>query len=416
MMPNYLASLSLAIRGILSNKVRASLTMLGIIIGVAAVISLMSVGKGISAMITDEIQGMGSNLIFVQPGVVNEHGVPVGTGELTYEDGKAIAESSSVTTITQVVSETSSRAQITYGDKSKNIGVIGTTADSIQIRSGGVAGGQYITDQDIDTRATVCVLGANLAEDLFDEADPIGQTVRLDSRAFTVAGVMEGEGGMMSTDDAVFIPITTAMYRLGTGVTSRGEHEVAYLIAKVTSENEIDTAAEQITEIIRERHHITEGKENDFTVTSQKELLDSLSIITTALTLFLGAIASIALLVGGIGIMNIMLVSVTERTREIGIRKAVGAKRRDIMMQFLIESATLSLIGGLIGILTGWALAQLVSSVGISMGEGMKLTAVVTPDIVGLAVGVSVAIGVFFGSWPAMRAARLNPIEALRHE
>jgi putative ABC transport system permease protein len=229
--------------------------------------------------------------------------------------------------------------------------------------------------------------------------------VRVDSRAFTVAGVMESKGGLMSSDDSVFIPITTAMYRLGTGVTTTGEHNVAYVTLKVTDEDEIDSVADQVAALIRERHRIAEGKENDFAVTSQKDILQTMSVITTALTLF-----------RGIGIMNIMLVSVTERTREIGIRKAVGAKRRDILMQFLIESATLSLLGGLIGILCGWALAEMISHVGISMGEGMKLTAVVSPDIVALAVGVSVAIGIFFGSWPAARAARLNPIDALRHE
>jgi len=417
MMTSYLASLSLAIRGILSNKVRASLTMLGIIIGVAAVISLMSLGKGISAMITNEIEGMGSNLVFIEPGVAEDYSATMGQGELTYEDAKAIAESPELSSsVEDVVAETASRAQVVFQDKNVNVVITGTTAASLQAWGSGISAGQYITDQDVDSRAMVCVLGSKVSGDLFEDIDPVGQVVRIDSRAFTVAGVLKSKGGLMSSDDSIFIPVTTAIYRFGTGITSSDEHNVAYIVLKVSSEDEIDTVADQVTALLHERHRISEGKEDDFTVTTQKEILDSLSIITTAMTLFLGAIASIALLVGGIGIMNIMLVSVTERTREIGIRKAVGAKRRDIMMQFLIESATLSLIGGLIGILMGWALAQLVSSVGISMGEGMKLTAAVTPDIVCLAVGVSVAIGIFFGSWPAMRAARLNPIEALRRE
>jgi putative ABC transport system permease protein len=225
---------------------------------------------------------------------------------------------------------------------------------------------------------------------------------------------MQSNGGLMSSDNSVFIPITTAIYRLGMESATTGGHKVAYIVIKAVGEGDIDAASEQVTTLLRERHHITTGKEDDFTVTSQKKILSSLTLITDELTLFLGAIAGIALLVGGIGIMNIMLVSVTERTREIGIRKAVGAKRRDILMQFLIEAITLSLVGAMIGVLCGWGLAELVSGIGISLRE-LTLTAVITPDVVLLAVGVAVVIGIFFGSWPAMRAARLNPIEALRH-
>ena len=413
MMTSVLVNLSLAIRSILSNKVRASLTMLGIIVGVAAVICLVSLGKGLTATITNQIEGLGSNLIFVEPGVPPEHGPLGSTGELTYEDAEAIA-GASLSSVEQIAPVTSSIAQVIAGDKNVNITILGTIPESIQISSDKVDEGQYISERDVEARAMVCVLGSKVANDLFKDIDPIGQTMRINSRTFTVIGVMQSNGGLMSSDNSVFVPITTAIYRFGMEGTSTGEHKVAYIVIKATSENDIDSASEQITTLLRERHHITTGKADDFTVTSQKKILSSFTIITTELTLFLGAIAGIALLVGGIGIMNIMLVSVTERTREIGIRKAVGAKRRDILMQFLIEAITISLIGAMIGVLCGWGLAELVSSIGISLRE-LKLTAVITPDVVLLAAGVAVAIGIFFGSWPAMRAARLNPIEALRH-
>jgi len=413
MMTSAIVSLSLAIRSILSNKVRASLTMLGIIIGVAAVICLVSLGKGVTAMITNEIEDLGSNLIFIEPGVSTEQGALVSAGELTYEDAEAIA-AANLPSVEQVAPVTSSRAQVIAGDKNVNVTIIGTIPESIQVSSDKIDEGRYITDRDVETRAMVCVLGSKVANDLFKDIDPVGQTMRVNSRTFTVIGVMQSNGGLMSSDNSVFIPITTAIYRFGMESTSTGDHKVSYIVVKATNEDDVDAASEQITTLLRERHHIPTGEEDDFTVTSQKKILTSLTMITGALTLFLGAIAGIALLVGGIGIMNIMLVSVTERTREIGIRKAVGAKRRDILMQFLIEAITLSLIGAMIGVLCGWGLAKLVSSIGISL-QGLTLTTVITPDVVLLAVGVAAAIGIFFGSWPAMRAARLNPIEALRH-
>ena len=413
-MMSFISSLSVAIRGILSNKVRASLTMLGIIIGIAAVICLVSLGKGVTATITNEIVGLGSNLIFVEPGVSAERGALGSAGELTYEDANAIV-AANLTSVEQVAPVTSSRAQVIAGDKNLNVTILGTIPESIQVSGDKIDEGKYISNQDIDSRAMVCVLGSKVADYLFKNIDPVGQTMRINSRTFTVVGVMQSNGGLMSSDGSVFVPITTAIYRFGMASTSTGDHRVAYIVVKATSEDDIDAASEQIATLLRARHHILPGKEDDFTVTSQRKILSSLTMITNELTLFLGAIAGIALLVGGVGIMNIMLVSVTERTSEIGIRKAVGAKRRDIMMQFLLEAIMLSLIGAMIGVLCGWGLAKLVSSVGVSL-QGLRLTAVITPDVVLLAVGVAAAIGIFFGSWPAMRAARLNPIEALRRD
>ncbi len=396
----------IAFRGILANKLRSFLTMLGIVIGVGAVISLMSVGRGVETEITAQIEALGKNLIFVSS-----------TGRaatITIEDAEAIADPGNVPSVALVAPETQAFFDVVAGVESVNAQILGITPEYAEVRNIGVAEGEFITEQDIRARSMVALLGSNVAEDLFFGDNPIGQWVKINRRNFRVIGVLESTGGMAAPDDAVMIPITTAMYRLMPQRAVGGGRLVNAINVQAIDANAIDPAIEQITTLLRERHRITSDDEDAFTIASMEDILEMATEITTILTIFLGSVAGIALVVGGIGIMNIMLVSVTERTREIGIRKAVGAKRRDILMQFLIESATLSLFGGLIGLLLGWGLSQLIS--GIATNAGLALTTVVAPDIVILAVSVAVAIGLFFGIYPAMRAARLNPIDALRYE
>ncbi|RME43439.1 MAG: FtsX-like permease family protein [Chloroflexi bacterium] len=393
--------------------------MLGIIIGVGAVIALLSIGQGAGAAITSEIQGIGSNLIIVIPGAVEQGGgggpaQALGTApSLTLEDAYALADPHNVPHAAGVAPILQRRGQVIYGGNNVNTEIIGVTPSYQQVRNWGLARGRFITQTDMDTLARVAVLGKLPAEELFDGADPIGEIIRIERVPFRVVGVLEERGGGgffgFTEDDRIMIPITTAQSRLlGARAIRGGGHLVSVINVSATSEADIDRAIEEITLTLRRRHNIEFG-EDDFTLFTQQDLLGAFNQITTILTLFLGAIAAISLLVGGIGIMNIMLVSVTERTREIGIRKAVGARRRDILVQFLIEAIVLSVIGGVIGILIGAGIAQIVNSFDV-------ITTVVSLQAIALAVGFSIAVGVFFGIYPAWRAAQLNPIEALRYE
>jgi putative ABC transport system permease protein len=279
-----------------------------------------------------------------------------------------------------------------------------------------LASGQFISERNVSHRDSVVVLGSKTASDLFGADNPVGQKVRIKDRRFTVVGVLEAKGGAMmgvSEDELVLVPITTYYTRLFTQRTANGEDAVQTIVVQVSSAEAIDGAVRDIEDVLRYRHRLDAGDENDFEVISQEQILGTLQQITGVMTLFLGAIAGISLLVGGIGIMNIMLVSVTERTREIGIRKAVGAKRRDILRQFLLEAAMISLVGSAIGIIAGTIMARLFS--GISIMGGETLTTVVSPDIIGLAISVAIFIGLVSGIYPALRAARLNPIDALHY-
>jgi putative ABC transport system permease protein len=413
---NVFQTVRTALTAVTSNKMRSSLTVLGVIIGVTSVISLMSIGRGSQAAITSNIEALGTNLIFVSPGATTEGGVRGAMGSaatLTMDDAEALVDPYLAPSVAAVAPQVQTFAQIVVGGENAYAQVVGVTPEYESVRNVPVATGTFISSYDVDRRSLVVVLGSNIAETLFGETNPVGQTVKISGRQFTVVGVLQSKGstGFGSTDDMIIAPITTVQYRLSSQRTAGGQQSVQTINVQVVSADETDAAISQITAILRERHDITD--EDDFTITSQEETIETLEESTQVWVVFLGAIAGISLLVGGIGIMNIMLVSVTERTREIGIRKAIGAKRKDILLQFLMEAAMLSLTGGGIGVLAGWGVSHFVS--GLNLG-GTTITTVMSADIVILAVTVSAAVGIVFGLYPAYRAARLNPIEALRYE
>ena len=410
-----LESIRVALQGLAANKLRSSLTMLGIVIGVGAVIALLALGQGTQAAVTEEIQGIGSNLIFITPGSEEGHG-PMATRSaadtLTLADAEAIAAPGIVPGVLAVAPEFNNSTDVIYGSESVNATITGTTPDYPLVRNSFLETGEFFTEQNSTTMARVAVLGHQTAEDLFGGSDPLGRTIKINRVHFRVIGVMEEKGGRPAgnVDDSVFIPISTAQRKLfGGRATSGTSWKVSSINVSLVSEETMDAATDEITLLLRQQHKIQPGEDDDFSVMSQEDILSMAEQITGILTIFLGAIAAISLLVGGIGIMNIMLVSVTERTREIGIRKAVGAKRRDILMQFLVEAVVLSVIGGLLGVLLGMGIAILVERSGL-------MTTVISSQAILLATGFSVAVGLFFGIYPSVRAARLHPIEALRYE
>ena len=414
---NLALNVEIALEGIKANKLRSALTMLGIIIGVAAVIVLMSIGTGTQATVTARISSLGSNLIFVRSGAPQQGNVRQAQGSgvnLTLEDAEALDDPVLAPSVALVAPETSTGGQIIAGNLNVNSRITGVTDTYAEVRNHQVAAGDFISSQNVSSRSLVAVLGSNVATNLFPEADPVGQAIRINRVQFRVLGVLESKGstGLGYQDDVVLVPITTAMARLSRSRTNSGGNSVSTINVQVASEEEIDDAKLQIAEILRVRHRII-GEEDDFTITSQEDTLATLNQITGVFTAFLGSIAGISLLVGGIGIMNIMLVSVTERTREIGIRKAVGARRNDILSQFMVEAIVMSSLGGGGGLAIGVLISHLVSRIDMN---GQPLVTVVSPEIVILAVTVSAAVGLFFGIYPATRAAGLNPIQALRYE
>jgi putative ABC transport system permease protein len=408
-----------ALDGLLANKLRSTLTMLGVIIGVGAVIALMSIGEGAQASITEQINSIGSNLIFVSAGARGMGPVQGagGSASLTYEDAQAIADPHNVPDAVAVAPEFGQNTQVIFGNENINVSATGVTPE-YQLAYNGMkmANGRFIEDRDVDGRSNVAVLGYQSALDLFGGFDPLGQKIKVampdgGKVSLTVVGVLaeQNSSGMSDPNEEVFVPISTAQTKIFNGRNSLGEFIVGSVSVMAASENQADAVVDEITALLRKRHDIAPSEDDDFFVMNQADMLAMANQITGILTAFLGAIAGISLLVGGIGIMNIMLVSVTERTREVGLRKAVGARKGDILIQFLLEAVVLSVLGGLLGILLGTGLGKLVDLTGL-------MNSVVTPDSVLLAVGFSVAVGLFFGIYPANQAAKLNPIEALRYE
>jgi putative ABC transport system permease protein len=403
-----LESLRIALIGLTSNKVRAALTMLGIIIGVAAVIALVSIGQGFSAYVTDQFEGLGTNVLFILPDQeARDSGEP-----LTTSDAYALNDLLALPDVEAVAPDYRRAALVSHGGQEVSTTVSGITPEFQAIRNYEVVVGRFIAQEEVEHRGRVAVLGYTVAQEFFPgNAYPIGETLRLNNIPFEVIGVLgkKGSTGPMDNDDFVFIPLTTAQTRLFTAETVRGDYEISNINVQVRSEEAMASTTADITNVLRQRHHIEPDEANDFTIINQADLMNTASSITGVLTAFLGSIAAISLLVGGIGIMNIMLVSVTERTREIGLRKAIGAGRSDILWQFLIEAMTLSLMGGLVGITLGVTSSQLI-------GPALNLQIAVSISTIILAVGFSAGVGLFFGIYPAMRAAGLHPIDALRYE
>jgi putative ABC transport system permease protein len=404
---NLSESLLTALDSLRSNKLRAALTMLGVIIGVAAVIALLSIGNGVSASINQEINAIGTNLIVISTNPDNSDGYPT----LTLSDVEALSDPSRVPAVADVAASVGAGFVVTAGGNSTRPSISGVTANYFRVNNlEEVAAGDLLTANDVETRARVAVIGDGVAEDLFPDSYAVGQSIKINGAGYEVVGVLAASGSAFSdTDSSVFVPITTAQARLVTNRTRQGEKPVNAILAQAASAEANEAALEQIAAVLREEHGVAYADEDDFQLLSQSDLLDTAGQITGTLTAFLGAIAGISLLVGGIGIMNIMLVSVTERTREIGIRKAVGALRRDILTQFLLESVVLSLIGGIAGIILGWAIAAVA-------GQVIDLAAPLDVGTVLLATGFATAVGLVFGIYPAWRAAGLRPIEALRYE
>ena len=394
-----------AISSLGANKLRSGLALLGIVIGVTAVITLMSIGRGTTEQITGIIQGLGTNLLFVQP---------EGDGaQLTLGDASALVDPVYAPTVLAAAPEIRAFATISAGHENTSAQVVGVTPEYLTARNLTLASGMFIKGPHVDNRDEVIVLGFNVAEQLFQNRDPVGEHVRLNARRYRVIGLLEsqGGGGFGTFDTQVLIPITTAYFRLSGERTTTGDIAVNLINVQVRDVEEIDRSIEETSGVLRLRHRITE--EDDFTVISQQSTIETLEETTNTLVVFLGVIAGISLLVGGIGIMNIMLVSVTERTREIGIRRAMGAKRRDILFQFVAEAAALSIGGGLLGAGLGFWMSNAVD--GRTLGSQTFTTSFGT-EFAAFALVVSAGIGLFFGIYPAIRASALHPIDALRYE
>lgn len=414
-MSRILENIKIALKSVGSNRLRTFLTMLGIIIGVGAVVVVMGIGAGTEASIIENIQSVGANVITISPGssaggqqgmrqrFAQETEEDVVEGELYLEDAYALqAEASLLEEVAPTYS--SMNSTISYLSWSGTTGIVGTTEEYLAVTGYEINQGTFFTEGDVENMSNVVVLGDTVVEDYFGKMNPIGETIKIEGKSFIVVGTVKSVGTSMmgaDPDNAVYIPITTAQHRI------YGADTINSVSAKVVSEDLVDDAVEEAEEILRIQHSILPGESNDFSVNTNTQILEMASEISSILTVTLGGIAAISLIVGGIGIMNIMFVSVTERTKEIGIRKAVGAKNRDIMIQFLTEGTVLSLLGGIIGLGLAYFLTWVLRDM---------MTSIITITPIILAISVSTAIGLIFGIFPAMRAARLNPIDALRYE
>ncbi|MEG3440200.1 ABC transporter permease [Pannus brasiliensis CCIBt3594] len=402
---NLAESLKMALSTLAANKVRSGLTMLGIIIGNASVVAMIGIGQGAQKMANEQFENLGPNTIFIVPGSREARRTTIDTPKtLVLEDAKAIA--TQVPSIAEVAPEISNRLLVSYRDRNMTTGITGTVPEYASVRKFAVSRGRFLNQTDLDRDKRVAILGAAVVDQLFPQQDPIGQPIRIRNLSFEVIGVLEPKGSFFGNnqDETVIVPLTTMAAQL-VGKTSPYGLQLSWINATAKDPGEIRAAKFQIENLLRLRHKIV--NEDDFRVESAKQMLDIFSTITTGLTLLLALIAGISLVVGGIGVMNIMLVSVSERTGEIGLRKAIGAREQDILSQFLIESILVSAAGGAIGILLGAGAIVLVATVS-------PLAATVSPAAIGLAFGVSSGIGLFFGVFPAYRAAKLDPIVALR--
>ncbi|MCC7090621.1 MAG: ABC transporter permease [Nitrosomonas sp.] len=406
---NLLSIIGEALRALRQNRLRTGLTMLGMIIGVAAVVLMLSIGQGARTKINETIAAMGSNLFLVVPGATSSGGFSFGSGSvrtLTINDSHAIAE---LTSIKATAPVTTGPVQLNYGAKNWSTIITGTTPNYFEVGNWKMESGAAFTESDLRSAARCVVLGSVTAKNLFNEEDPIGKTIRISNRPFVVVGILMAKGQSLTgrdQDDTVIIPISTSERQI-TGSQFPGS--IRYMLVQAKTPDDMDIAEIEITQLLRQRHRIPKGKENYFTVRNLTAIADVATDAAKVMSIVLGAIASVSLLVGGIGIMNIMLVSVTERTREIGIRMAIGANQRAILTQFLLEAMMICLMGGIIGLIIGIGGAWLVS-------RFADMLIVITAGMVGLAFLFSSAVGIFFGFYPAKKAASLKPVDALRYE
>ncbi len=400
-----------ALESLSANKLRTGLTMLGIVIGVAAVVAMTAIGQGASSSITSSIESMGTNLIYVSRAWENAN-----PQALTLSDAEAIVESGGAPHVMAVAPSVNTSRTVVYGDDSISTTINGVTPDYATVRNTSVSTGRFINDEDIDAKSTVAVLGSDVVDELFgSDVGVVGQKIRIGNMLYEVIGILESSGSSSmgsSADNQIIVPITTAFSRLI--ARSNANNEVDMISVSAVDSESIDAAVSEVTSLLRSRHDISSDEDDDFNIMSMESMTEAATSITGVLTVFLGGIAAISLLVGGIGIMNIMLVSVIERTKEIGLRKAVGATNSDILLQFMVESLIIGLVGGVLGVALAWVLTIAIKN--IAAASSFSLTPVITFGSVLLALGFSIGVGLVFGIYPANRASKLEPVEALRSE